>query len=183
MNTTFQVLTAAQVLAELLRQSEELMPGCEISRLNHALQSATRARRDGADDDWIIGALLHDIGGGLAPDNHDRFSAEVVRPFIREEVAWVVEHHGIFQTGGPAERYSWESTAKERYRSHMYFESCAEFCRRWDQASFDADYVVDPLSSFEKIVKQVFNRAAFAPEVIRTGVAVGIPPKSNSISA
>ena len=73
------------------------LEGYRITRLQHGLQSATRAERDGADIDWIVGALLHDIGDGLAPQNHDRFSAEVIRPFVRWDVAWVVEHHGIFQ--------------------------------------------------------------------------------------
>ena len=176
MEKTFQALTAAQVLAELERQDEDMMAGCEISRLRHALQAATRALRDGADDDWIIGALLHDIGGGLAPNNHDRFSAEVVRPFVREEVAWVVEHHGIFQTGGPAEQYAWETDAKDRYRKNIYYNSCADFCARWDQASFDPDYEAEPLSRFEKLVESVFARPAFSPEYQLNGVVRGLPP-------
>ena len=89
--------TADRVIAELKRQGETSLEGYKITRLDHALQSATRAEADGADLDWIVGALLHDIGDGLAPQNHDRFSAEVIRPFVRWEVSWVVEHHGIFQ--------------------------------------------------------------------------------------
>ncbi len=176
MEKTYQALTASQVLAELERQDEEQMAGSEISRLGHALQAATRALRDGADDDWVVGALLHDVGGGLAPDNHDRFSAEVVRPFVREEVAWVVEHHGIFQTGRPAEKYAWEMDAENLYRSHIYFDSCAAFCTRWDHPSFDPDYPAEPLCRFADLVAAVFARPPFAQEYLLNGVVKGLPP-------
>ena len=90
-------MTSDRIIEELKRQGTISLEGYQITRLEHGLQSGTRAFRDGADIDWIIGALLHDIGDGLAPQNHDRMSAEVIRPFVREEVSWVVEHHGIFQ--------------------------------------------------------------------------------------
>ncbi len=93
----FHAGTADRLLRELARQGEETLSGYRITRLEHALQAATRARRDRADIDWVVAALLHDIGDGLAPQNHDRFAAEILRPFLREEVTWVVEHHGIFQ--------------------------------------------------------------------------------------
>ena len=89
--------TAKRLLAELARQGNETLEGYKITRLEHALQSATRARRDGASSDWVVAALLHDIGDGLAPQNHDKFAAEILRPFMPEEITWVVEHHGIFQ--------------------------------------------------------------------------------------
>lgn len=79
----YLALTADRVLDELRRQGEVSLEGYKITRLDHGLQAATRAERDGADLDWIVGALLHDIGDGLAPQNHDRFSAEVIRPFVR----------------------------------------------------------------------------------------------------
>ena len=104
----YLALTADRVLAELRRHGEATLEGYHITRLAHALQSATRAERDGADIDWVVGALLHDIGDGLAPQNHDRFSAEVIRPFVRWEVSWVVEHHGIFQMIYYAHHYGWD---------------------------------------------------------------------------
>jgi predicted HD phosphohydrolase len=76
--------TAERLLRELQLQGEETLPGYRVTRLEHALQSATRAQRDGADTDWIVAALLHDVGDGLAPQNHDRFAAEILRPFLRE---------------------------------------------------------------------------------------------------
>lgn len=163
-------LTADRVLDELRRQGEATLEGYRVTRLEHGLQSATRAERDGADIDWIVGALLHDIGDGLAPQNHDRFSAEVIRPFVRWDVAWVVEHHGIFQMIYYAHHYGWDENARDRFRDHPCFESCAEFCERWDQSSFDPDYDTLPLAHFEPMVREVFARKAYDPEVIREGV-------------
>ena len=83
----FLALTAERVLEELRRAGEATLEGYRITRLQHGLQSGTRALRDGADIDWVVGALLHDIGDGLAPQNHDRMSAEVIRPFVRWDVS------------------------------------------------------------------------------------------------
>ena len=137
--------------------------------MDHGLQSATRAERDGADIDWIVGTLLHDIGDGLAPQNHDRFSAEVIRPFVRWDVAWVVEHHGIFQMLYYADHYGWDKNARDQFRDHPCFDSCASFCERWDQSSFDPEYDAKPLSHFEPMVREVFARKAYDPGVVREG--------------
>ena len=165
----YLALTADRVLDELRRQGEATLEGYKITRLEHALQSATRAERDGADIDWIVGALLHDIGDGLAPQNHDRFSAEVIRPFVRWDVAWVVEHHGIFQMIYYAQHYNWDANARDRFKDHPCYDSCAEFCERWDQSSFDPDYEMLPLSHFEPLVREVFGRQAYDPAVLREG--------------
>ena len=165
----FHALTAERVLAELARHGEATLEGYRITRLQHGLQAATRAERDGADIDWIVGALLHDIGDGLAPQNHDRFSAEVIRPFVRWDVAWVVEHHGIFQMLYYGHHYGWDRNARDRFRDHPCFDLCAEFCERWDQSSFDPDYDTRPLAHFAPLVRQVFARKAHDPAVIREG--------------
>lgn len=165
----FHAMTAERILAELARHGETTLEGYRITRLHHGLQAATRAERDGADTDWIVGALLHDIGDGLAPQNHDRFSAEVIRPFVRWDVAWVVEHHGIFQMLYYGHHYGWDRNAREQFRDHPCFDSCAEFCERWDQSSFDPDYDTLPLAHFAPLVRQVFSRTAYDPAVLREG--------------
>lgn len=162
-------MTADRILDELRRQGDVSLEGYKITRLDHALQSATRARRDGADLDWIVAALLHDIGDGLAPQNHDRFSAEVIRPFVRWDVAWVVEHHGIFQMLYYGRHYGWDENARDQFKDHPCFDSCAAFCERWDQSSFDPDYDQDDLSTFEPLVRDVFARKAYDAHVLREG--------------
>lgn len=162
-------MTADRVLDEMRRHGEASLEGYRINRLQHGLQSATRAEADGADIDWIVGALLHDIGDGLAPQNHDRFSAEVIRPFVRWDVAWVVEHHGIFQTLYYGKHYGWDENARDEFKDHPCFDSCAAFCERWDQSSFDPEYPMKPLEHFEPMVREVFGRKAYDPEVLREG--------------
>jgi predicted HD phosphohydrolase len=167
--------TADRLLAELAAQADDTLTGYKITRLEHGLQSATRARREGADTDWVVAALLHDIGDRLAPQNHDRMAAEILRPFVREEVAWVVEHHGLFQSYYYGHHYGWDRDARDRFRDHPCYASCADFCERWDQSSFDPDYQSDPLDSFVGNVRAVFARKAYDPAVIRAGEVTGLP--------
>ena len=162
-------LTADRVLGELKSASEATLEGYKITRLEHGLQSGTRALRGGADLDWVVGALLHDIGDGLAPQNHDKMSAEVIRPFVRWDVAWTVEHHGIFQMLYYGHHYGWDRNAREQFRHHPVFNNCAEFCERWDQSSFDPDYPVESIDTFEPMVREVFSRKAYDPEIIQEG--------------
>ena len=165
----YLALTADRVLEELKRAGEATLEGYKITRLQHGLQSGTRALRDGADLDWVVGALLHDIGDGLAPQNHDKMSAEVIRPFVRWDVAWTVEHHGIFQMLYYGHHYGWDRNARDQFKDHPVFDNCAEFCERWDQSSFDPDYPTEKLEIFEPMVREVFGRKAYSPEIIREG--------------
>jgi len=173
--------TGERILSELQSQGQVSLKGYKLTRLDHALQSATRAHRDGADIDWVIGALLHDIGDGLAPQNHDRFSAEVIRPFVREEVTWVVEHHGIFQMLYFAHHYGWDKNARDEYKDHPGFNSCSDFCELWDQSSFDPEYPSEPLSFFKPMIEIVFSRKAYDPTVIQSGVYNGLFALKNPI--
>ena len=170
-------MTPNRIIEELKRQGDVSLESYKITRLEHGLQSGTRALRDGADLDWIIGALLHDIGDGLAPQNHDRMSAEVVRPYVREEVSWVVEHHGIFQMIYYAHHYGWDKNARDRFKDNIYFKSCSDFCERWDQSCFDPNYNSEPLETFEPMIKEVFSRKAYDPLVLRSEEVRGLPEK------
>lgn len=168
--------TANRLLKELASQADDTVTGYKITRLEHGLQSATRARREGADIDWVVATLLHDIGDGLAPQNHDKFAAEIMRPYMREEVTWTVEHHGVFQMVYYAHHYGWDPELRTKYSSSPYYQSCVDFCERWDQSSFDPAYQSDPLESFEAEVREVFARKAYDRGVIQPGVVRGLPP-------
>jgi len=172
--------TADRLLRELAAQADETLAGYQISRLEHGLQAGTRARRDGADSDWVVAALLHDIGDRLAPQNHDKMAAEILRPFMREEVTWVVEHHGIFQMHYYAHHFGWDRALREQFRDSPHYQACVDFCERWDQSSFDPDYPMDPLDSFVDEVREVFARKAYDPEVIQAGVSLGLPPNAHA---
>lgn len=175
MEKPYLQMTADRLLRELASQADDTLSGYKITRLDHGLQAATRAEDEGADTDWIVAALLHDIGDGLAPQNHDRFAAEILRPFVREEVTWVVEHHGLFQMLYYAHHYGWDPEERQKYKNHPCFQSCADFCERWDQSSFDPDYPTQPLEHFEPMVRAVFARKAYDPAVICAGEVRGLP--------
>lgn len=172
----FHAGTADRILREMERLEEDTMTGYKITRLGHSLQSATRAHREGADLDWVMAALLHDIGDGLAPLNHDKFAAEIVRPYIREECTWAVEHHGLFQTYYYGHFNGWDPNARDVHKDNPYYQGCVDFCERWDQASFDPDYATETLGFFAPMVKQAFARKPHDPDVIQEGVADGLPP-------
>ena len=129
-----------------------------ITRLEHGLQSATRAQNDGADEETIVCALLHDIGDILAPANHSQVAAAMLRPYVSEKNAWVVEHHGLFQGYYYFHHFDKDRNARDRYREHLYYQDCVNFCERWDQCSFDPDYQSEPLSYFEPMVRRLFAK-------------------------
>ena len=132
--------------------------GYKIDRLQHSLQSATRAEADGASLDWIVAALVHDIGDELAPMNHSEFAASLLRPYVSEEITWVIEKHGLFQSYYYAHHLGMDRNGRDRYQDHPYYDACVRFCERWDQASFDPDYPTKPLDYFAPMVHEVFSR-------------------------
>ena len=160
--------TADRLLAALVDLDKGLS-GYQVSRLGHSLQAATRAEYDGADIDWIVAALLHDIGDIYAPYNHDEYAASILRPFVREQVSWVVEKHGDFQLVYYGEHVGANPAKRDAYADNPYFEDCATFCERWDQSSFDPEYDQLPLSHFAPRVREVFARKPYDPNVIRLG--------------
>ena len=129
-----------------------------ITRLEHCLQTATRAENDGADDETIACALLHDIGDIFAPANHSQAAAALLAPYVSERNHWIVLHHGLFQGYYWFEYAGKDPDARDRLRGHPYFDACVEFCERWDQASFDPDYPTRPLMHFEPLVRELFSR-------------------------
>ena len=159
----------ADRLLKALVELDEGLSGYQVTRLGHSVQSASRAWRDGADTDWVVAALLHDIGDIYAPYNHDEYAAAILKPFIREQCTWVVEKHGDFQMLYYGHHVGGNQHKRDAYKGHTYFDDCAQFCERWDQASFDPDYDSLPLDHFVPLVRQVFARAPYDPGIIRPG--------------
>jgi len=147
---------ADQVL-DWLRQLDGDSP-FQISRLDHCLQTATRAERDGADDETIVCALLHDIGDILAPSNHSQVAAALLAPYISEKNYWIVKHHGLFQGYYYFHFMGEDRNAREQFAEHPHYQACVEFCADWDQPSFDPDYDTLPLEHFEPKVRALFAR-------------------------
>lgn len=160
--------TADRLLGALVSLDESLS-GYKITRLGHSVQSATRAWRDGADVDWVVSALLHDIGDIYAPYNHDEYAATILKPFVREQCTWVVEKHGDFQMVYYGHLVGGNPDKRDAYAGHKYFQDCADFCERWDQSSFDPDYPTESIDFFADMTRDVFARDAYDPAVMRAG--------------
>ena len=118
-----------RVLAALLKLDQSL-PGYRVSRLDHSLQTATRALRDGADDELIVAALIHDVGDELAPYNHSEVAAGIIRPYVRPEVTWIVEQHGLFQSYYYAHYAGRDRNAREKFRGHPLVSGMQGFLRQ-----------------------------------------------------
>ena len=161
--------TADRLLSALVDLDKGLS-GYQVTRLGHSVQSATRALNDGADVDWIVSALLHDVGDIYAPYNHDEYAASILRPFVREQCAWVVEKHGDFQMVYYGHHVGGNTNKRDAFKDYPYFDDCATFCKRWDQSSFDPHHHSKPLEFFAEMVREVFARTAYDPNVIRAGV-------------
>ncbi len=132
--------------------------GYQVDRYDHSLQTATRALRDGAEEESVVCALLHDIGVTLAPENHGALAAEILKPYVSRENYWVVAHHPVFQGYYFWHHLDLDRNARDRYAGHPYYEACARFCERWDQESFDPDYDTLPVETFEPMVRRLFDR-------------------------
>ena len=156
---------ADSVLAAV-NKLDHTLQGYPLSRLEHSLQAATRAFKDGADDELIVAALIHDVGDELAPYNHAEVAAGILRPYVRPEVTWIVEQHGLFQSYYYAHHSGGDRNGRDRFRSHPWFQACMDFCANWDQCSFDPDYRWLPLPHFEPLVRTIFSRPPHDPRYV-----------------
>ena len=132
--------------------------GFAVDRLEHSLQTATRAHRDGQDEPYVVMALLHDIGDTLGAYNHPDIAAAIIKPFVSDELHWICQHHGIFQGHYYFHYLGMDRDLRENFRGHPYFEACAHFCEQYDQAAFDPDYDSLPLEFFTPMVERVMAR-------------------------
>ena len=150
-------------IIEQMRYLQHDHGGFPVDRLEHCLQTATRAQRDGRDDEYVLCALLHDIGDTLAPFNHPSIAAGILKPVVSAANHWMVEHHGIFQGYYFWHHIGMDRDTRERFRETPFFDHTAEFCAKYDQIAFDEDYHSEPLQHFEPLI-----RAFLSPKTVAT---------------
>jgi predicted HD phosphohydrolase len=143
--------------------------GFPVDRLEHSVQSATRAERDGQDDEYVLCALIHDIGDPLAPDNHPDLAAAILKPFVSEANHWMVEHHGIFQGYYFWHHLGMDRNTRDRYADSPHYALTEEFCSEYDSPAFDPGYDSNPLGHYEALIRQFFGTNPW------TGRTVGSP--------
>ena len=152
----------AERLLKFMSGLNSTLEGYKISRLEHSLQTATRALNDKAGDEMIVAALFHDIGDELAPLNHAEYAAAVLKPYVSEKTRWIVEKHGEFQMYYYAHHLGGNRNQRDKYRGHKYYQETINFCEKWDQMSFDPNFKSLPLKEFEPFVKKIFGRKPYS---------------------
>ena len=138
------------------------LEGYKINRLEHSLQTATRALNDKADDEMIVASLLHDIGDELAPLNHSEFAASILKPYVSEKTYWILLKHGEFQMYYYAHHFNADRNKRDQYKDHRFYNDCVKFCELWDQSSFDPNYKSFSLKKFEPLIKKIFSRKPYS---------------------
>ncbi len=164
----------ARVHAENIRKLPDLLMGIltnlkadeayPVDRLQHSLQAATRALRDRRDEEYVVCALLHDIGESLGPFNHGEVVAPILKPFVSEANQWMIEHHPVFQVYFYGSHLHVDPNARDQYRGSPYFDRTAEFCALYDEISFDPSYPSEPMATFEPMVRRVLHRDWMPPK-------------------
>ena len=132
--------------------------GFAVDRYTHCLQTATRAFKDGKDEEYVVCALLHDIGDTIASANHADLAATMLEPFVSEKNYWIVKHHGIFQGYYFFEYLGLDKNMRDEFKDSDHWRDCAEFCAKYDQNSFDHDYKNMVIEDFEPMVRRVFSK-------------------------
>ena len=131
--------------------------GFAVDRLQHSLLTATLAHKGGEDEEYVVCALLHDIGDTLGSWNHPDVSAAILKPFVSEANHWMVEKHGIFQGYFFFQHVGMDPNMREQFRGHPHFERTARFCEIYDNPAFDPEMECAPLEFFEPMLRRVFS--------------------------
>jgi predicted HD phosphohydrolase len=145
-------------LLEAIKSLDEEWTAYPINRYQHSLQSATRAFEDGADEELVVAALLHDVGDILSPYNHGELAAAILRPYVSEKTRWIIEHHCVFQGYYYNHHLGGDRFAREKYKDSPHYDDCMYFCHNYDQNAFDPDYPSKSLEFFIPMVRRIFSR-------------------------
>tara|TARA_B100000674_G_scaffold206251_1_gene168530 strand:+ start:143 stop:700 length:558 start_codon:yes stop_codon:yes gene_type:complete len=157
----FASKTADRIL-NFMSTLTETLEGYQVSRLEHSLQSATRAYRNKESDEMVVAALIHDIGDELAPMNHSEYAAAILKPYVSEKTHWIIEKHGEFQMFYYAHHLGGNKNQRDKYKEHKYYQATIDFCEKYDQNSFDPNYESLPLEFFRPMVKKIFSRKPYS---------------------
>tara|TARA_B110001454_G_scaffold176949_1_gene169256 strand:+ start:280 stop:834 length:555 start_codon:yes stop_codon:yes gene_type:complete len=152
--------TADRIL-KFMCELNSTLEGYKVTRLEHSLQTATRALNDNASEEMIVAALLHDIGDELAPLNHAEYAATVLKPYVSEKTHWIIKKHGEFQMYYYAHHLGKDRNLRDKYKDHDHYKDTLIFCENWDQVSFDPNFKSLTLKDFEPFVKKIFARKPY----------------------
>ncbi len=150
--------SAGEAALKLLKsQKDDATQGWQVNNHQHSLQCASRALRQGEDEEFVVCALLHDVAQELDPFSHDKIAAQILKPFLGEVNHWVIENHQVFQLHFRVNS-QFDIAACEKHRGHPAFEKALYFCEHYDQNCFDPGYDHLPIETFEPLVRRLFSR-------------------------
>ncbi len=148
-----------RIIEALKESADEGVGGYQVNRIEHVLQSATRAHRAGEGTDYVVTALVHDIGDLTAPYTHGEIAAAVIKPFVEPRLTWILKVHPIFTSYYYADFIGGDKNARDRHRGNQWFDDAVYFVENYDENCFDPEYHSLPLEFFEPMVHEVFSRA------------------------
>ncbi|PLX55162.1 MAG: phosphohydrolase [Chromatiales bacterium] len=131
--------------------------GFPIDRLQHCLQSAELAAEGGEDDEYVVCALLHDVGDTLGSTNHPDVAAAILYPFVSEANHWMIKHHAIFQGYNFFHHLGMDRDMRERFRNEPHYDRTERFVRLYDDPAFDYDKPALSIAPFEPLMRKVFS--------------------------
>ena len=149
---------ASQLPARVIQHLQILQGdygGFPVDRYTHSLQTATRALRDGRDEEYVVCALLHDIGDTLGSFNHPDIAAAILKPFVSDENHWMVQNHGIFQGHYFFHHIGLDRNLRDNFKAHPSYERTAEFCELYDNPAFDPKAETLPIEEFTPMLRRL----------------------------
>ena len=149
---------ARQVLRLLAGSRDDPSFGYAVNNYRHCVQAATAALHDGRDEEYVVMALLHDIGFVTCPTNHGAFAASLLAPYVSDATRWLLERHMDVQAGFCRTCPGIDLAAAERWRGHQHFAATLEFVARYDIGTIRPGLAEADLSIFEPLVRRVFAR-------------------------
>lgn len=145
-------------ILNFMRSLENDHDGYPVNRLEHSLQTAALAAEDGHDEEYVVCALLHDIGDLLGIFNHADISAAVLEPFVSEANHWMVKHHAIFQGYYFFDHIGLDRNLREKYKGSPYYALTEEFVCKYDNEAFKSDWKAPTLDHFAPLVRRVMSK-------------------------
>jgi predicted HD phosphohydrolase len=145
----------AEAFLDLLHRCADITDGFAVDQLTHCLQTATRAERAGADDEVVFASLCHDVGKVISVFNHPAIAAEMIRPYVRDDVYQMIRVHQDFQGKHYYQHFGKPQDLRDRYRGEPWYALAESFADEWDQTAFDPDYDTEPLEHFEPLVRRM----------------------------
>ena len=152
-----QASEAASQIMESLARLEKIEVGFAANQLTHSLMAGTLARRSGASDEEVVAALCHDLGKIFSIPNHGPIAAEMLKPYVSEDIYHAIYWHQEFQGRYYFEHLGKDPEGRKRFSRESWYAFAEKLVDEWDAPAFDPDFQVDPLESFAPEVARIFS--------------------------